>query len=209
MKKLLSIILISLITFTFLTPALAQNNNEKINITINSLNGTVYRKTDQDFFDFFKVGVWTRILDNYNIKSGQTIKTDPNSNLSLNIGKFNRIEISSDSILNIAEDTNILTQRLGVEKGVVWVNTALGTNEEFSLQINTPSCTISTGQAILKLEVIRGRTFLYMDAGEAVITEKTTQAQEVITEGKVIIVEDNKMKLYEKISETGKNGPSE
>lgn len=209
MRKLLSIILISLFIFSFFTPVLAQNNNEEIDITINSLKGIAYRKTDQSFFEFFKIKVWTRILDNYKIKTGETIKTDPNSKLSLNIGKFNRVEISSQSILNIAEVSNRLSQELSVEKGVIWINTAMDTNEEFNLQINTPSCIISTGQAIFKLEVIKERTFLYMETGEAVITEKTTQTEKVISEGKLALVEDNKIKLYDKISETEQSGSSE
>lgn len=209
MRKLLSVILISLFIFTIITPAVAQNNNEEVDITINSLSGTVYRRTDQGFLELFKTVVWTRILNNYNIKTGETIKTDPDSMLSLNIGKFNRVEISSDSILKIAEDTNPLTQKLGVEKGVVWINTTLDANQELSLQVDTPACTISTGQAIFKVEIIRGRTFIYMEDGEAVLTEKTTQAEEVINEGQVAIVENNKIKLYDKISETGKDGSSE
>lgn len=209
MRKLLSLILISLFIFTIITPAVAQNNNQEVEITINSLSGTVYRKPDQGFLELFKTVVWTRILDNYNIKTGETIKTDPNSSLSLNIEKFNRVEISSESILKIAENTNPLTQKLDVEKGVVWINTTLEANQEFSLQVDTPSCSISTGQAIFKVEIIRGRTVLYMETGEAVITEKATQTEEVINEEQIAIVENNKIKIYDKISETGKDGSSE
>lgn len=209
MRKLLIVILISLYIFTIITPAVAQNNNEEVNIKINSLTGTVYRKTDQGFFDFFKTVVWKRILDNSNIRTGETIKTDPDSMLSLNIGKFNRIEMSSESILNIAKETDPLTQKLELEKGVVWINTTMDKNQEFSLQVDTPSCTISSGQAILKIELIKGRTFLYMEAGEAVITEKSTQAEEVINAGNLALVEDRKIKLYDKISEIGKDGSSD
>ncbi|MCF8000787.1 MAG: FecR domain-containing protein [Halanaerobiales bacterium] len=205
MRKILSVILISLFILTIFTPALAQDNNEEVNITINSLKGTVYRKTDQGFFDFFKTVVWTRILDNSNINVGETIKTDPESMFSLNIGKFNRIEILGDTILSIEEETSSLIQNLSVEKGVVWINTTLDTKEDFKLQINTPSCIISTSQAIFKLEIIRGRTFLYMQTGEAVIEEKITQAKEEISEGELAIVEDKTIKIFDKISETGKD----
>jgi hypothetical protein len=209
MKKLLSIILISLFIFTIFTPALAQNDNEDVNITINSLTGTVYRKTEQGFLDFFNTVVWTRILDNSNIKVGETIRTDPDSMFSLDVGKYNRVEIKSESIFTIAEDTRPLTQKLGVEKGVVWINTTLDNNEEFNLQINTPSCTINTGQSIFKLEIIRGRTFLHMQTGEAVIKEKTTQAEKVITSGNLAVVENQTIKLYNKISETGNDNSTQ
>ena len=209
MRKILIVILVSLFILTIFTPGLAQDKNEEVNIKINSLTGTVYRKTDQGFFDFFQTVVWTRILDNSNIKVGETIKTDPDSMISLNIGNFNRVEISSDSILSIEQDTNSITQKIGVEKGVVWINTTLGNNEEFDLQINTPSSIISTGQAILKLEIIRGKTFLYMQTGEAVIKEKTTQAEEVISEGELAIVEEKTIKLFDKISEAGKDSTTD
>ena len=205
MRKVLIVILISLFIFSIITPIAAQNTNEEVSITINSLSGIVYRKTDQGFLDFFKTVVWKRILKNYNIKTGETIKTDPDSKLSLNIGEVNRVEIKSDSILNIEEDTNSLNQKLVVEKGIVWINSTIDKNQEISLQVDTPSCTISTAQAIFTVEIIKGRTFLFMETGEAVITEKTTQSEEIINEGQVAVVEDQKIKLYEKISETNKS----
>ena len=197
MKKTLTIILISLIILTTFTAAFAQQTEEKISINMNSLKGIIYRKTDQGFFEFFRVQVWTRLLDNATISQGETIKTAPDSFLSLSIGDNNKVELEEETILKIGDNITPKAQKLNVKKGRVIINTNINPEQEFNIEIETPESIIKTSHAILKVEVNDYRTLLFIEEGEVTLTEKTTLQEVNLTETQIAIVENNEIKKYQ------------
>ena len=194
MKKTLTIILISLITLTTLTAAFAQQTEEKISINMNSLKGIIYRKTDQGFFEFFRVQVWTRLLDNATISQGETIKTAPDSLLTLNIGGNNKVELQEETILKIGDNITPEAQKLNVKKGRVIINTNINPEQKFNIEIETPESIIKTSHAMLKVEVNDYRTLLFIEEGEVTLMEKTTLQEVNLTETQIAIVENNEIK---------------
>lgn len=197
MKKTLTIILISLITLTTLTAAFAQQTEEKISINMNSLKGIIYRKTDQGFFEFFRVQVWTRLLDNATISQGETIKTAPDSLLTLNIGGNNKVELQEETILKIGDNITPEAQKLNVKKGRVIINTNINPEQKFNIEIETPESIIKTSHAMLKVEVNDYRTLLFIEEGEVNLTEKTTLQEVNLTEKQIAIVENKEIKKYQ------------
>ncbi|HMA59100.1 MAG TPA: FecR domain-containing protein [Halanaerobiales bacterium] len=197
MKKTLTIILISLITLTTLTAAFAQQTEEKISINMNSLKGIIYRKTDQGFFEFFRVQVWTRLLDNATISQGETIKTAPDSLLTLNIGGNNKVELQEETILKIGDNITPEAQKLNVKKGRVIINTNINPEQKFNIEIETPESIIKTSHAMLKVEVNDYRTLLFIEEGEVTLMEKTTLQEVNLTETQIAIVENNEIKKYQ------------
>jgi len=197
MKKTLTIILISLITLTTLTAAFAQQTEEKISINMNSLKGIIYRKTDQGFFEFFRVQVWTRLLDNATISQGETIKTAPDSLLTLNIGGNNKVELQEETILKIGDNITPKAQKLTVKKGRVIINTNINPEQEFNIEIETPESIVKTSHAMLKVEVNDYRTLLFIEEGEVTLTEKTTLQEVNLTEKQIAIVENKEIKKYQ------------
>ncbi len=197
MKKTLTIILISLITLTTLTAAFAQQTEEKISINMNSLKGIIYRKTDQGFFEFFRVQVWTRLLDNATISQGETIKTAPDSLLTLNIGGNNKVELQEETILKIGDNITPEAQKLNVKKGRVIINTNINPEQKFNIEIETPESIIKTSHAMLKVEVNDYRTLLFIEEGEVTLMEKTTLQEVNLTEKQIAIVENKEIKKYQ------------
>ncbi len=199
MKKTLIIVLIFLLLLTTLTAAFAQPT-EEININMENLQGIIYRKTDQGFFEFFRVQVWTRLLDNAKISKGETIKTAPDSLLTLNIGDNNKVELEEETILKIGEDITTNSQKITVKKGRAIINTNINPEQEFNIEIETPDSIIKTTHAILKVEVNDYRTLLFIEEGEITLTEKTTLQAVNLTETQIAIVENNEIKKYDKVT---------
>ena len=199
MKKYIIIILISLLILTSFSAVLAQSNQEELDINISTLNGIAYRKTEQGLFKFFRIKVWTRLLDNVDIKKGETLKTAHNSLLSLDLGNNNKIEIKEDTVVSISEDIKQNGQILSVKKGVLWVNSDINPDQEFNLEINTPQGILNTTHAILEIEVIKNRTLITVEKGEVMVTEKNTLEQKELTAGQLVIIEDNTIKKYEQL----------
>ena len=205
MKKYLTIILISLLVITTFIPVLAQE--DQLEITMDSLNGIIYRKTEQGFFKFFRIQVWTRLLDNATIKTGDIIKTAEDSRLTLNLGTSSKIELAEASIVELGSISTNTNQSLEIKKGRVLINSTLNTNPEFNLEIETPDSTLTTGQAILEIEVNKYRTRVLIEQGEITLTEKTTLNEVDFTAGQLAVIEDNELKKYERVEFTTEATP--
>ena len=205
MKKYLTIILISLLVITTFIPVLAQE--DQLEITMDSLNGIIYRKTEQGFFEFFRIQVWTRLLDNATIKTGDIIKTAEDSRLTLNLGTSSKIELTEASIVELGSRSTNTNQFLEIKKGRVLVNSTLNTNPDFNLEIETPDSTLTTGQAILEIEVNKYRTRVLIEQGEITLTEKTTLNEVDFTAGQLAVIEDNEIKKYERVEFTTEATP--
>lgn len=198
MKKTLIISLIFLLLLTAFAAAFAQQPEEKVNINMDSLKGIIYRKTDQGFFEFFRVQVWTRLLNNATIKPGETIKTAPDSLLTLDISSNNKVELQEETVLKIGKDITYNSQKLTVEKGRAIINTRINPEQELNIEIETPNTIIQTTHAILKVEVNDYRTLLFIEEGEITLTEKATLKEVNLTETQLAIVEDNEIKIYQR-----------
>ncbi len=205
MKKHLTIILISLLIITTFIPVLAQE--DQLEITMDSLNGIIYRKTEQGFFEFFRIQVWTRLLDNATIKTGDIIKTAEDSQLILNIGTNSKIELEEASIVALGSNSTETSQLIEIKKGRVLVNSTLNTNPDFNLEIETPDSTLITEQAILEIEVNKYRTRILIEQGEITLTEKTTLNEVDFTAGQLAVIEDNEIKKYERVEFTTEATP--
>lgn len=198
MKKTLIISLIFLLLLTAFAAAFAQQPEEKVNINMDSLKGIIYRKTDQGFFEFFRVQVWTRLLNNATIKPGETIKTAPDSLLTLDISSNNKVELQEETVLKIGKDITYNSQKLTVEKGRAIINTRINPEQELNIEIETPNTIIQTTHAILKVEVNDYRTLFFIEEGEITLTEKATLKEVNLTETQLAIVEDNEIKIYQR-----------
>jgi hypothetical protein len=205
MKKFLTIILISLFIITTFIPVLAQD--DQLEITMDSLNGIIYRKTEQGFFEFFRIQVWTRLLDNATIKPGDIIKTAEDSRLTLNLGTSSKIELSEASIIGLGSNSNNTNQFLEIKKGRILVNSTLNNNPDFNLEIETPDSTLNTGQAILEIEVNKYRTRILIEQGEITLTEKVTLNEVDFTAGQLAVIEDDEIKKYERVEFTTEATP--
>src|SRR6056297_550823 len=200
MKKAIVVFLISLLLLTTFPTTFAQEKNEELNIEINNLKGISYRKTDQGFFEFFKVQVWTRLLDNANIKEGETLKTAPDSILTLNLGSNNIVELKEKSILKIAESISTQVQNLSVQKGKVIINSNLNPEQEFNIEVTTPNSIINGTYVLLNVEVNKYRTLISVQQGEVTLTEKTTLQEINLIQGQLAIVENNEIKKYDPVA---------
>ena len=205
MKKYLTIILISLLVITTFIPVLAQE--DQLEITMDSLNGIIYRKTEQGFFEFFRIQVWTRLLDNATIKTGDIIKTAEDSRLTLNLGTSSKIELTEASIVELGSRSTNTNQFLEIKKGRVLINSTLNTNPDFNLEIETPDSTLTTGQAILEIEVNKYRTRILIEQGEITLTEKTTLNKVDFTAGQLAVIEDDEIIKYERVEFTTEATP--
>ena len=141
--------------------------------------------------------IWTRLLDNATISQGETIKTAPDSFLSLSIGDNNKVELEGETILKIGDNITPKAQKLNVKKGRVIINTNINPEQEFNIEIETPDSMIKTTHAILKVEVNDYRTLLFIEEGEVTLTEKTTLQEVNLTETQIAIVENNEIKKYQ------------